>query len=265
VPSALLMSDPRRITIKGADVTGVELLPKPLGVLSGHVVLETTKPPECERKRRPLFSEMMITVQRPEKDMENDLLPFYPMSNTASVDAKGNFAMRNLIPARYMPLPEFYARYWYLNSMTIAGNPKIDAAANWTTLKTGDRTEITISLAEGAASIRGRVSAANSGALPSGLGVYLIPTEREKSADVLRYFVTEVASDGTFAFNGLAPGRYFTLVQTLDSQTGTITKLRLPESLDARAKLRRAAETQKNDLELKPCQNLADYTLALKQ
>ena len=263
LPSALLMSDPRRITVKGADVTGIELVPKPLGALTGHVVLETIKPAECEGKRRPLFSEMMVTTTRPEKDMETDVLPFYPLSNSASVDAKGSFALRNLIPARYMPQVEFYARYWYLNSMTTTGTPKIDAAANWTTLKTGDRADITISLAEGAASVRGKVSAANGAALPSDLGVYLVPAEREKATDVLRYFVTSVAGDGTFSFNNLPPGRYFSLVQTLDAQTGTLAKLRLPESLEARAKVRRAAEAQKTNLELKPCQNLTDY--ALKQ
>jgi hypothetical protein len=44
----------------------------------------------------------------------------------------------------------------------------------------------------------------------------------------------------------------------------TLTKLRLPESADARLKLRRAAETQKSDLELKPCQALNDYQLPVK-
>ena len=260
----MLMSDPRRITVKGADVTGIELIPKPLASFSGHVVLEPAKPPECEGKRRPVFSEMMVTVRRPEKDMEQDLLPFFPMSNATAVDAKGSFVIRNLIPARYMPQPEFYARYWYLNSITTAGTPKIDAAANWTTLKMGAATDITISLAEGAASIRGRVSAANGASVPSGLAVYLMPAEREKTADVLRYFVTTVAADGTFGINNLPPGRYLSLVQTVDEQTATLAKLRLPESLEARAKLRRAVETQKKDLELKPCQNLTDYALTLK-
>ena len=260
-PSALLMSDPRRITVKGADVTGLELVPKPLAALSGHVVLEPTKPAECEGKRRPLFAEMMVTISRPEKDMENDLLPFYPMSNATPVDAKGSFVIRNLTAGRYLPQPEFYARYWYVNSMTIAGPPKVDAAANWTTLKTGDHIDIAIGLAEGAASIRGRVSVAADAALPSNPGIYLIPAEREKTIDVLRYFVTSVGADGTFAFSNLPPGRYLPLVQTLDTQTATLAKLRLPESLEARAKLRRAAEAQKTNLELKPCQNLTDYTL----
>ena len=264
LPSELMMSDPLRVTIKGADVTGVELTTKSLASLAGHIVLDTTKPPECEGKRSPLFSEMMLTVQRAGKDVESDLLPFYPTSNTASPDAKGSFAIRGLMPGRYMPQPQFYARYWYVNSMTIAGPPKVDAAANWTTLKSGQRTEVTITLTEGAASIRGKVTAANSAPIPAGLGVYLVPAEREKSTDALRYFMTAVAADGTFAFNNLPPGRYVAITQTIDTETNTLAKLRFPEAADTRAKLRRAAEAQKTSLELKPCQNLADYQLPLK-
>ena len=264
LPSELLMSDPLRVTIKGADVTGIELVTRPLAVLAGRVVLDSTKPPECENKRSPLFSEMMLTVQRPAKDMESDLLPFYPTSNSATPDAKGSFAMRGLMPGRYIPQPQFYARYWYVNSMTITGPPKIDAAANWTTLKAGQRTDVTITLTEGAASIRGKVTTANGAPIPAGLGIYLVPAEREKSADALRYFMTAVEADGTFSFNNLPPGRYVAMTQTIGADTDTLAKLRFPEAADTRAKLRRAAETQKTSLELKPCQNLADYQLPLK-
>jgi len=100
--------------------------------------------------------------------------------------------------------------------------------------------------------------------IPSGFGVYLLPAEREKTADVLRYFMTTVQADGTFAVNNLPPGRYLALAQPLETQTDTLAKLRLPESAETRTKLRRAAESQKTNLELKPCQNLTDYELAIK-
>jgi Carboxypeptidase regulatory-like domain len=264
LPSELFMSEPQRVTIKGADVTGIELTTRPLASLSGRIVLDSTKPPECEGKRSPLFSEMNVTVLRAKKDSDTDLLPFYPASNSASPDAKGSFAIRGLMPGRYLPQPQFYARYWFLNSMTSTGPPKIDAAANWSTLKVGQRTEVTITLTEGAASIRGKITTANGVAIPSALGVYLVPVEREKSADVLRYFMMPVEADGTFSFNNLPPGRYGVFTQTIDADTNTLAKLRLPEAADTRAKLRRAAEAQKTNLELKPCQNLTAYQLPLK-
>ncbi len=62
----------------------------------------------------------------------------------------------------------------------------------------------------------------------------------------------------TFTFNNLPPGKYLVHV---DTPATTLTKLRQPESAAARTKLRRTAETKKNEIELKPCQNLADYQL----
>lgn len=108
------------------------------------------------------------------------------------------------------------------------------------------------------------MKAADNTEIPSGLGVYLVPAERKKTADVLRYFMTTIESDGTFAINNLPPGRYLALVQPVDAQTNTLTKLRLPESAETRTKLRRAAESQKTNLELKPCQNLTNYELPIK-
>jgi hypothetical protein len=48
---------------------------------------------------------------------------------------------------------------------------------------------------------------------------------------------------------------------TVDAQIANVIKLREPEAAIARTKLRRTAETQKNEIQLKPCQNLTDYQL----
>jgi hypothetical protein len=82
---------------------------------------------------------------------------------------------------------------------------------------------------------------------------------------VLRYFITNVSSDGVFTLNNLPPGRYWTLLQNpVQTELATLVKLRSPESAEARTKLRRAAESQKSDVELKPCQTLTDYQLSFK-
>jgi len=47
---------------------------------------------------------------------------------------------------------------------------------------------------------------------------------------------------------------------TADSPAST-DKLRLPDALEARAKLRQAAETAKTEVELKPCQNVTGLSL----
>jgi hypothetical protein len=141
-----------------------------------------------------------------------------------------------------------------------AQTSRINAAASWTVVKQGDQlNNLTITLAEGAASIRGKLRSSEP---PSGMVLYLIPAEPDKADDVLRFFVTDIATDGTFALNSLPPGRYWLLTQTnVEAQIANVPKLRQPEAATARTKLRRTAETQKTELQLKPCQNLTDYQL----
>jgi hypothetical protein len=259
------MSDVKRVTVKGANVTGIELIPKPLASISGRISFERTKAPECQGKRLPLLVETLVQAQQHEKDSEDEDPMYGRMGmSSAPVDANGDFVLRNLRPGRYLFDPRFYARYWYLQSISIpAKTQKIDAAANWTAVKSGEQlTNVTITLAEGAASIRGSLALAESAAAPAGMVVYLVPAEPDKAEDVLRFFVTEIASDGTFALNNLPPGKYLAFTQTnVDGQMATLTKLRQPEAAAARTKLRRSAETAKTEIELKPCQNLADYQL----
>lgn len=263
------MSEPKRVIVKGASVTGIELIPKPLATVSGRFVLERSKVPECQGKRPPLLAETLIQSRRNKVEAEKDSSPYLRLfGGTATPDSKGEFTMRNLTPGRYQFEPRFYARYWYLQSMTIGSAPaavtakssKTDVAGSWTTVKHGDQiTKLTITLAEGAASIRGRVTVAEP---PAGALVYLLSAEAAKADDVLRFFVTEIGADGTFALNNLQPGKYLAVVQTTaDEQTATLTKLRQPEAATARAKLRRTAEAQKIEIELKPCQNLTGYEL----
>ncbi|HEX6043129.1 MAG TPA: carboxypeptidase-like regulatory domain-containing protein [Pyrinomonadaceae bacterium] len=271
------ISEVKRVSVKGADITGIELTPRPLSVLSGVVELEPSKAPECQGKRKPEFAEMLIEIQRNQKDPDPPIVMMRLTSNPLSVDSKGGFKIRNLMPGRYRFNPRFFARYWYLQSITTGSAPatttaktataaKTDAAANWTTIRSGEQlSNITITIAQGAASIRGNITVAEGVANPVMPLVYLVPAEREKADDVLRYFVADVSHEGIFGFNSLPPGRYWALVQTAPApEIATLVKLRLPESAEARLKLRRAAEAQKSSVELKPCQALVDYLLPVK-
>ena len=258
------VSEPKRVSIRGADVTGVELSTRLLSSIGGKIALEPSKAPECQGKRPPLFAEMVVRLQKPEKEKDQeDFLALRFMSGSASPDASGAFQLRNLVPGKYQFEPRFYARYWYLQSITTtSGTPKpqkFDAAANWTTVKSGEQlSNLTITVAQGAASIRGRVVVPEGAATPATSSLYLVPAEPDKVNDVLRYFVSDVGDDMTFTFNNLPPGRYLTY---LDTQTTTLKKLRQPEAAPERLKVRRGAETKKNEIELKPCQNLVDYQL----
>lgn len=267
----LALSEVKRITIKGANVSGIELVPRPLSSVSGRIALESSKIPECQGKRPPLLAETLVEMHRPDKEAEQDSPYLRMFPSSGSPDSSGSFSLFNVKPGKYQFDLRFYARYWYLDSITLgapaAPKPqtapsRTDVAANWTVLKVGEQVNnLTIKLAEGASSIRGRLPLAEGAAVPTGMAVYLVPVEPEKAEDVLRFFVAEVAADGTFTLNNLPPGKYRILAQTSDPQTATVLKLREPEAATSRAKLRKTAETKKAEIELKPCQNVADYQL----
>src|SRR4029078_5895333 len=66
------VSEPKRVSGRGADVTGIELSTKPLSSISGKIALEPTKAPECQGKRPPLFAEMVVRLQKPETDKDKE-------------------------------------------------------------------------------------------------------------------------------------------------------------------------------------------------
>ncbi|HXR99716.1 MAG TPA: carboxypeptidase-like regulatory domain-containing protein [Pyrinomonadaceae bacterium] len=263
----LTFSDPKKITVKGADITGIELVTKPLGSISGKIVLEPTKVPECQGKRPPLMAEALVRFRRPEKEVEaGEAQGVRSVAGAASPDTAGAFVLRNLQAGSYQFDPRFYARYWYLQSITVnSAGPKpqrTDAAANWTILKSGEQlSNVNITLAEGAASVHGKVPAPDA-AQPPAVAAYLVPDDKDKLEDVLRYFVAQIEADGTFTFNNVPPGKYLAVTaSTVEPQIANLAKLRQPDAGAARTKLRRMAEAKKAEIELKPCQNLSDYQL----
>lgn len=272
------LSEPLRIKVRGADVTGIEVITKPLGSVSARVVLESSKAAECKVKRRPLLTETLISAWHNEKTKPKDQPQFvWSLGGPATPDKEGNVTLRNLAAGQYHFIPRFSAKYWYLDSISlqssVAAGPKstpatreIDAARNWTTLKTGERLSgLVIKLAEGAASLQGQMSLRVGETFPARLYVYLLPAEREKIGDVLRHYAAPVLADGKILFNNLAPGRYLVAAQpATDIASSPLTKLRLPDEKEMRAKLRREAEASKTEIEFKPCQNMTDYQLPFK-
>jgi hypothetical protein len=273
----LTASESRRITVKGADVTGVELLLKGLASISGHVALETLAAAECKNKRQPLLSETLLMARRSEKSTPKDQLAFPNFFAQGLPDKSGNFVLRNLAPGQFSMNVRFFAKYWYLRSIareTSAVQPlrggldnrQADAARNGISLKFGERVSgLTVTLAEGAASLRGAVKLAEGEIVPAKLYLDLVPAERESAEDVLRFFIVPVNSEGTFGVNNLPPGRYWAFARVVsDSEPQSDSRLRSPEEAGTRAQIRRAAEAAKTTVEFKPCQNVSNYELPLK-
>lgn len=273
-----VISEPRRIKVKGADITGIEVTAKPLGSITGRVVLEESKAPECKGKRRPLFGEIVVGPWHNEKNAPKDQPLFvWGLGVPTLPDKQGDFALRNLAPGEYRFNARPEAKYWYLKSISwpssvapaakaTPANRPFDAARNWTILKPGDRLSgLTITLAEGAASLHGQIDLAEGQKLPLRVFVYLTPAEPEKADDVLRFFASLVLADGSFALGNLAPGRYWVIARAAgENESNVLAKLRLPDEAEARAKLRHDAAAAKIETEFKPCQNVADYRLPFR-
>jgi hypothetical protein len=274
-----VVSEPRRIQVRGADVTGLELIAKPLASIAGSLVLEESKLPECEGKRRPVLGETVIGPWHNEKTESKDQAPFVWNLGTPTLpDKDGSFVLRSLAPGQYRFNVRPLAKYWYLKSISwpagsTPASPKSpapdrprDAARNWTNVRMGERlTGLKVTFAEGAGSLGGKVEAGEGKKLPSRLFVYLAPAEPDKAEDIVRYFVSLAAEDGSFVLMNLPPGRYWvTAAPAGESDTNMMSKLRLPDETELRAKLRRDGEAAKLQVEFKPCQNITDYHLAFK-
>jgi hypothetical protein len=268
-----LLSELRQIKVKGADIGGLALVTKPMGQITGRFVLDASKPPECSDKRAPVFKELTVAAWHKDDEAAKSLPAFvWGLGAPVPADADGNFLLRNLAPGQYYFVARSSAKYWYLQSILfppaapgVRAKP-VDATHVWTNLKLGEKVSgLIITLAQGAGSLRGQLVLAEGAQRPPRLFAYLVPAEREKADEILHFFAAPVSPDGAIALNNIAPGRYWIVAQpAIDETVPPLTKLRLPNEIELRAKLRREAEAAKTEIEFKPCQNITDFQLTLK-
>src|SRR5207237_10513299 len=137
-------------------------------------------------------------------------------------DAKGSFTLRNLPPGTYRIDPRAPASGWYLRSISsgaaqiaaAARNSNLIVAREGLTLKTGERVSgLTVTFTEGAASLRGRISAPEGQGIPPRMRLYLVPAEPESLKNVLRFFEAAADGDGRVAIGNIGPGRYWILAR----------------------------------------------------
>jgi hypothetical protein len=262
----------RRVSLRERDVTGVELKLLPLGSISGRIVIEAS-PDACDGKRKIPLEEFSPTAVR--DDLSKDNLAFLPWRNFSSsrVNEKGEFTINDVDPGNYrigMRLPD--ENYYLKATATPASVPARRGAPaavnnvsrNGLALKQGEKVaDVTVTVVEGAASLRGKVAPEKAGAqLPERLRAHLIPAEPNAADDVLRYAEAMVRAGGAFALVNLAPGKYWLMARAAPDDEPSDRPV-TPTAWDAneRAKLRKEAEAMKIEIELKPCQRVKDQTI----
>lgn len=267
------LSESKLVSVRDADVEGIELTARPLGVVSGRVVLEPSKASECQGKEPPPFKDISLSAWHRQTEATKNQPEFiWSMGAPVSADERGNFSLNNLAPAQYHFVARFPAKSWYLRSISLTppapagaktASKPIDTTRVWTTIRSGDRLSgLTVTLAQGAASFRGQVVFDSAENRPDKWFAYLVPAEPEHASNPLRFYGTTVNADGKVQLVNLAPGRYLVLVQP--ATDSTLPQFRLPDATETRANLLRDAADLKTEIELKPCQDLGDFKITVK-
>jgi len=187
-------------------------------VISGHVSLEKSSAPECQKKREPRLEELLLTAKRnARKDSPPQLRGFTIASGTPGKN--GDFLLNKLGPGPYAAHTRFLREYWYLRAVTAppvaaartsgkgaTPNQPIDVARAGLTLQLGSRTTgVVVSARGGAASVRRPIAVGEGKRPPAGLSFYIVPAEKEK-ADDAALFTTPVADDGNVQLEQSAAG-----------------------------------------------------------
>lgn len=261
------VSESKLVNVRGADVTGLEFKPQPLANIEGRIVAEETKAAECTEKSPLLFTEASVSAWHKDDEAGKSRPPFiWSMGAPATPTDKGTFKLRTLAPSQYYFQARVQAKNWYLKSITMGSPTAADVTRVWTNVKSGDLLSgLTVTFAQGAASLSGKLGLAEGQARPEKLFVYLVPAEPERAADPLRFYGAPVMPDGNVALNNLAPGRYWVLPEVVVEETPSpLAKVRVPDATRLRTRLRRDAEAGKTEIELKPCQSVLDFKISLK-
>jgi hypothetical protein len=277
-----LRSGGRRVTVRGADITGLNLVLAPLASIEGQLVLENDPKAGCARRRETASRETIIFARRYEPETKparnatskTPVLPEAPLLFTNSVteavpDARRTFTMRNLESGQYRIDPRAPASGWYVRAIAIgpaqtaAGrNSSLTVARDGITLRPGEHLSgLTVTITEGAASLRGRISVPEGQSLPARMRVYVVPAELDGVQNVLRFFEAPADNDKSFTIGNIAPGRYWIIARPVEeTESGTIKSIRQDPTL--RAKVMREAEALKKEIPFKPCEQTTDYDLA---
>ncbi|MDX6497101.1 MAG: hypothetical protein QOG23_361 [Blastocatellia bacterium] len=272
-------SEPVRVKVQGADITGINLTLNPLASIAGRVVLESNPPADCVKRRASALPETVISVRRSKSDKDSSTgksskgptvleIPLAAPNQSADTvpDAKGDFFLRNLRRGAYRIDSQLPGTGWYLRSISI-GNASTTVKASdpnvprdGINLKPGERVSgLNITITEGAARLRGRLSAAEGQRVPAGLRVYLVPAERESAENVLRFFEAGVESDAGFVIDNIAPGRYWIIARASEGDPAKVKAVRQDAVL--RGGLVREAGILKKEVSFKPCERSSDYHL----
>ena len=264
------VSEPRKVNVRGADVTGINLVVEPLAAISGRTVLERldmNQRSSCKGIRAIPLEGTVLSARDERKDVSIDaMLGTLGSFKETTPNDKGEFFVSSLRPGLHrlelqLPAEHLYAKTILLPQTNSNAKP-IDIAKSGVRLKSGDKVKgVVVTIAEGAASLSGKLTVEPDNKPPTTkMRVHLIPVEPEASDDVLRYFEGPVSEDGSFSLKYLAPGKYWLIGREYpDAKESEADRKPLAWEQGARTALRFEGEASRKVIELTKCQMTVDY------
>lgn len=295
-------SPAQRVSVRGADLTGLRLTLMSLSSVSGTLVIEQATEAEraratCKQQRSSMLpQETLVTLvaDRPAPS-KGQAATRLSLAREATPDSSGAFTLRALEPGRYRLVMRPFDEALYVRSVQIPTSasalrppaPNYDksligkimersiegenarratAMRDALEVRAGQQVSgVEVRLAQGAAMLSGRVVIAE-GYPPfpfPQMRVYLLPAERESADDPLRYFDATPDGSGAFIFKSIPPGRYLVVARPAPEPTPDAPARSPHWDTESRALLRRYAEAANTPVELQPCQRTTDFTLRL--
>src|SRR5262249_49292232 len=159
-------SSPRRITVKGADITGVTLSLLPPASIEGRVVFTPDPKSDCKSRQLPFLEENVMIARVDEKELSKD--PDFERKRSVVPNNKGEFTFRNMAPKRYRFETKLPSEDWYIGSIECPDSTPTNRkqsptkgmrdASEGLALKSGEHIkDFTVTIKEGAAAINGKI------------------------------------------------------------------------------------------------------------
>jgi hypothetical protein len=139
------------------------------------------------------------------------------LTRPTDLNADGTFKIADVFPNRYRVVLEPLPENSFLKSVQINGTAAADGILDFSGGVEGNHLKIIVSLDGG--QLSGHVTD-DKGAMVPSLAYVILAPDRDYDRDELRS--SELSSDGTYKFSGLAPGRYRVWVERRDANSRDI-------------------------------------------
>lgn len=253
----------QKVRVKGADVSGLIINLQLLNSIKGKVLIERnpalTTIKECPKMAETAVTSMIITLDSSAKEKSVlDSIERNQQNIFSAPEENGGFEINRLKNGKYFLKVKFLDGNLFVKEIFQQISAKEKRELNGgLSLGTGEKSEnVRVVFSDGAAKINGRIiTSEEKGKSPAAkFTVYLIPAEVENKDNILRY--AEIITNETFAFENVAPGGYFLIVENYSIDKEKLQESPIPKFWNAKERLElwQKAKAGETNLTLKPCQ-----------